>query len=281
MEQTQYAGNFVENLFAFLKQFISEISTIFQSGSSLGSGALNWFASNWLKLALGLIVVCIIVDWLVWMIRWRPYWLWFRKKRVVLDDDYEYEPELDQPRYHSRALQPGGYAEYEDDEDEYFEDDEDEYFDQPDEEDTFGALIEKAIQEDEVPDDPFEDMDQEKPPKKSGFFSRILPPLSREDLEEDDPGYEQEDALFEPEEPAYAQDDTESDLFFDDEPETASFFPMVAAVPEEPAPLDDDEDNPWRTGYSTRVPKVDINSPDLSRKMRRRLKDAQDVRDEA
>ena len=29
----------------------------------------------------------ILLDLLIWLIRWRPYWVWFRKERVIVNDD--------------------------------------------------------------------------------------------------------------------------------------------------------------------------------------------------
>ncbi|MBR6766836.1 MAG: hypothetical protein IKM02_02680, partial [Clostridia bacterium] len=48
---------------------------------------LLWLSENWLKLLILLILVGVGVDLLVWLIRWRPYWVWFRKERVIINDD--------------------------------------------------------------------------------------------------------------------------------------------------------------------------------------------------
>ena len=39
------------------------------------------------KLLIVLLVAGVVIDWLVWMIRWRPYWVWFRKKRIIVNDE--------------------------------------------------------------------------------------------------------------------------------------------------------------------------------------------------
>lgn len=51
-----------------------------------GNGFTGWFADNWLGLAIFLIIVGAVVDWLVWMIRWRPYWLWLRKRQIIYEE---------------------------------------------------------------------------------------------------------------------------------------------------------------------------------------------------
>ena len=48
-----------------------------------GGGFLSWFSDHWLGLAVFLIIAGVIVDWLIWMIRWRPYWLWLRKRQII------------------------------------------------------------------------------------------------------------------------------------------------------------------------------------------------------
>ena len=51
-----------------------------------GGGFLRWFSDNWVSLAVFLIVAGVIVDWLIWMIRWRPYWLWLRKRQYIYEE---------------------------------------------------------------------------------------------------------------------------------------------------------------------------------------------------
>lgn len=59
---------------------------IVNSGETGGGSLLRWFADNWLNLAVFLIVVGFIVDWLIWMIRWRPHWLWLRKRQIIYEE---------------------------------------------------------------------------------------------------------------------------------------------------------------------------------------------------
>ncbi|NLG26181.1 MAG: hypothetical protein GX558_12555 [Clostridiales bacterium] len=49
-------------------------------------GAFNWFVNHWLGLVVFLIIAGSVVDWLVWMVRWRPYWLWLKRDQVVYVD---------------------------------------------------------------------------------------------------------------------------------------------------------------------------------------------------
>ena len=52
-------------------------------------GVLGWFGAHWKIVALIMILAGIVVDWLVWMVRWRPYWLWFRKKQIIYAEEGE------------------------------------------------------------------------------------------------------------------------------------------------------------------------------------------------
>ena len=47
---------------------------------------LEWFSEHWIGMLISLIILGLAIDWLVWIIRWRPYWVWFRRKRVLIDD---------------------------------------------------------------------------------------------------------------------------------------------------------------------------------------------------
>ena len=108
MGQSAFADALVQTLLGWLRWLADIVWSLLQGDS----GLLRWFSSHWVALLVGLIVACLFVDWLIWMLRWRPYWLWFRKKRpVLLDDDatarraVEFaQPKPQPPRFHSSAL---------------------------------------------------------------------------------------------------------------------------------------------------------------------------------
>jgi len=56
------------------------------NSDSTGGGFLVWFSDNWKSLTVFLIVVGLVVDWLVWLFRWRPYWLWLRKRQIIYEE---------------------------------------------------------------------------------------------------------------------------------------------------------------------------------------------------
>lgn len=88
MQQTDFADSFIKGMLGWIRWIANSIANLFQGGSGSMS-TIAWFADNWIKILIGLIVVGVLVDWLVWMARWRPYWVWFRKRRILLDSDVQ------------------------------------------------------------------------------------------------------------------------------------------------------------------------------------------------
>ena len=109
--QTDYGDNFINLMLGWVRNLASGIMEAFQStsGSSSSSGVaiLDWFAAHWLTLLIVLIVLGVLTDWIVWMLRWRPYWLWFHKKRIVLEDDIDQPLSDDMLHSRYRANEPG------------------------------------------------------------------------------------------------------------------------------------------------------------------------------
>jgi hypothetical protein len=90
--QSDFSDTFIKSMLGWIRWIASSIANLFQSGSGHSSGDMStvtWFADNWIKILIALIVVGVVVDWLVWMARWRPYWVWFRKRRILLNNDVD------------------------------------------------------------------------------------------------------------------------------------------------------------------------------------------------
>lgn len=86
MTQTGYSGALVSVMLGWLKGLASWVLKLFNLAGSGGSPLL-WLSENWMKLLILFLAFGLAMDWLVWMIRWRPYWVWFRKKRIVVNDE--------------------------------------------------------------------------------------------------------------------------------------------------------------------------------------------------
>lgn len=85
MGSNQFAEKLVEVMLSWVRLFVNWFWALFRSGAP--SGLSKWFAGSWKGIVVLLIVAGVVVDWLVWMIRWRPYWLWFRKKQIIYEDE--------------------------------------------------------------------------------------------------------------------------------------------------------------------------------------------------
>ena len=86
MTQTGYANAVVNVMLGWLKGLANWVLKLFNLAGS-GGNPLLWLSDNWLKLLIVLLAAGVIIDWLVWMIRWRPYWVWFKKKRIIVNDE--------------------------------------------------------------------------------------------------------------------------------------------------------------------------------------------------
>jgi len=105
--QNQFIESLVETMLSWMRWLTSWFWNVVNS-DGLSGGFLSWFSHNWVRLTVFLIVVGVIVDWLIWMIRWRPYWLWLRKRQII----YE---EVQTPRKKRAPAKPARHADKEED----------------------------------------------------------------------------------------------------------------------------------------------------------------------
>ena len=84
MTQTGYSNAIVDAMLSWLKGLASWVLKLFNLSG--GFSPLKFLANNWLKLLIFFLILGLAIDLLVWLIRWRPHWVWFRKKRVIIND---------------------------------------------------------------------------------------------------------------------------------------------------------------------------------------------------
>lgn len=87
MTQNGYSDTIVNAMLSWLKGAANWVLRLFDLSGSGGISPLEWLSRNWLKTLIVLVVVGVVLDRVIWFIRWRPYWVWFNKKRLVIDDD--------------------------------------------------------------------------------------------------------------------------------------------------------------------------------------------------
>ncbi len=84
---SNYSNAFVDLMLGWLKGLANWVLRLFNLAGSAAGSPLVWLSQNWLKLLIFFLVLGVVVDRLVWLIRWRPYWVWFRKERVIVNDE--------------------------------------------------------------------------------------------------------------------------------------------------------------------------------------------------
>lgn len=84
MTNNGFAQKLIEVLLSWMRLVTSWVWNFFQA--DMAGGFMTWFADNWKHIALVLIIIGLVVDWLIWMIRWRPYWLWLRKRQIIYEE---------------------------------------------------------------------------------------------------------------------------------------------------------------------------------------------------
>ncbi len=84
MTQSGYTSAIVDAMLSWLKGLASWFLKLFNLSG--GFSPLKFLANNWKQLLIIFLIVGVVVDLLVWLLRWRPHWIWFRKKRVIIND---------------------------------------------------------------------------------------------------------------------------------------------------------------------------------------------------
>lgn len=101
MAQAGTSNAIVNVMLSWLKGLAGWVLRLFDLAS--GYSPLQFLAENWLKILVILLVIGLAGDLLIWLIRWRPHWVWFHKKRVIINDknffDEEYAPDRDEDEW--------------------------------------------------------------------------------------------------------------------------------------------------------------------------------------
>lgn len=137
-------------LMSWVRALVNALWALFSADRTT---ALEFLGKNWMAIAAVIIVCGLVIDWIVWLIRWQPYHLWARRiRRLLRLDELEEEPKKPKGRAHAAVLPEKRYAppaaerlyeEYEDDQ-EYAEDEETDY--------GFDGEIEWPETQEETPD---------------------------------------------------------------------------------------------------------------------------------
>lgn len=78
-------GTIADSLFNALMSWVRAlVSSLWALVSSEQTTMLEFLGKNWIMIALVLIAFGLVVDWLIWLVRWQPYHLWARRIRRLL-----------------------------------------------------------------------------------------------------------------------------------------------------------------------------------------------------
>lgn len=87
MTMSGYSSAIVDVMLGWLKGLANWVLRLFNLAGSVTASPLLWLSKNWSKLLIFFLIVGVVLDRLIWLIRWRPYWVWFKKERVIVNDD--------------------------------------------------------------------------------------------------------------------------------------------------------------------------------------------------
>jgi len=90
LNQNDFIAWLVQAMLSWSRWLADMVWSALRTGGQ--GGFLSWFSSNWIPLAALLIAVGVAADWLVWLVRWRPYWRWFNKRQIIYVDPSERKP---------------------------------------------------------------------------------------------------------------------------------------------------------------------------------------------
>lgn len=74
-----FADTLLSMMFGWLRRLVESIFSSASSGSF--SSFFSWLGDHWFWLVAVLCVICLVLDYLIWLIRWKPYVIWRNKLR--------------------------------------------------------------------------------------------------------------------------------------------------------------------------------------------------------
>ncbi len=74
-----FADTILSMMFGWLKTLVQGIWSSATTGSV--QNFFVWLGDHWFYVVLGVCVLCTVVDYLIWLIRWRPYIIWRNRLR--------------------------------------------------------------------------------------------------------------------------------------------------------------------------------------------------------
>ena len=111
-------GTLADSLFTVLMGWVRAlVNALWALFSADHTTTLEFLGKHWLLIAGGLIAAGLVIDWIIWLLRWQPYHLWAqRARRVLRIEEPEVQEEAEKGRARAaampqkRAMQPAQRA---------------------------------------------------------------------------------------------------------------------------------------------------------------------------
>lgn len=98
-------GTLTDSLFTVLMSWVRGlVNALWALFSSDHTTALEFLGKNWLLIALVLIAAGLVIDWIIWLLRWQPYHLWAQRARRLLRIEEPEEEEEAPARGHAAVM---------------------------------------------------------------------------------------------------------------------------------------------------------------------------------
>ena len=101
-------GTLTDSLFTVLMSWVRGlVNALWALFSSDHTTTLEFLGKHWLLIAAVLIAAGLVIDWIIWLLRWQPYHLWAQRARRLLHiEEPEDEEEEDTPARARAAVMP-------------------------------------------------------------------------------------------------------------------------------------------------------------------------------
>lgn len=107
-------GTLADSLFTVLMSWVRAlVNALWALFSADQTTALAFLGKHWLVIALVIIAAGLVLDWIIWLLRWQPYHLWAQRVRRLLRMESaqdEEESEEEELRAHAAVTRVSSYA---------------------------------------------------------------------------------------------------------------------------------------------------------------------------
>ncbi|MBR5301540.1 MAG: hypothetical protein IKU38_01735 [Clostridia bacterium] len=98
-------GTFADSLFTVLMSWVRGlVNAIWALFTAEHTTLLEFLGKNWMVLAAVMIVAGLVIDWVVWLLRWQPYHLWAQRARRMLRIEEPQEEDVPPAKAHAAVM---------------------------------------------------------------------------------------------------------------------------------------------------------------------------------